>query len=136
MDEEGLLVTQEKTYLTHMLELAGIVSPLKICQHYLYGVHFGMHTDHKSSMYLFDQKELNMRHKRWMEFIKEYEFELKYHPGKANVVLDALSWKTLSKAMFMMHEMSLCENFRDLSMKVTCLEDLVLLNHLEISCDL
>ena len=61
-----------------------------------------MFSDHKSLKYLFDQKELNMRQKRWMEFLKDYDFELLYHPGKANVVADALSRKTVHTAHLLM----------------------------------
>ena len=81
----------EGNYPTHDLELAAIVFALKIWRHYLYGVRFEVFSDHKSLKYLFDQKELNMRQRRWMEFLKDYDFELKYHPGKANVVANALS---------------------------------------------
>ncbi|XP_057443964.1 uncharacterized protein LOC130736135 [Lotus japonicus] len=84
------LKTHEKNYPTHDLELAAIVFALKIWRHYLYGCTFTIFSDHKSLKYLFDQKELNMRQRRWMEFIKDYEFTLQYHPGKANVVADAL----------------------------------------------
>ena len=66
---------------------------LKIWRHYLYGVKFQIFTDHKSLKYLFDQKELNMRQRRWMELLKDYDCEILYHPGKANVVADALSRK-------------------------------------------
>ncbi|XP_061366891.1 uncharacterized protein LOC133310020 [Gastrolobium bilobum] len=75
----------EENYPTHDLELAAVVFALKIWRHYLYGVKFEVFSDHKSLKYLFDQKELNMRQRRWMEFLKDYDFELKYHPGKANV---------------------------------------------------
>ncbi|XP_061339224.1 uncharacterized protein LOC133285924 [Gastrolobium bilobum] len=73
---------------------------------------------HKSLKYLFDQKELNMRQRRWMEFLKDYEFELKYHPGKANVVADALSRKTLHTATLMVEELKLFEAFRDMNLSV------------------
>ena len=59
----------------------------------MYGVKFELYTDHKSLKYLFSQKELNMRQTRWMELIKDYEFDINYHPGKANTVADALSRK-------------------------------------------
>ena len=69
-------------YLTHDLQLVAIAFTLKIWRHYLYGVRFEVFYDHKSLKYLFDQKELNIRQRRWMEFIKDYEFGLNYHPGK------------------------------------------------------
>lgn len=85
------LRSHEENYLTHDLELAAIVFALKIWRHYLYGAVFEVYSDHKSLKYLFDQKELNIRQRIWMEFIDDYKFELKHHPGKANVVADALS---------------------------------------------
>ena len=83
----------EEHYPTHDLELAAVVFALKSWRHYLYGVKFELYTDHKSLKYLFSQKELNMRQTRWMELIKDYEFDINYHPGKANTVADALSRK-------------------------------------------
>ena len=88
------LKNHEKNYPTHDLELAAVVFALKIWRHYLYGEQFEVFSDHKSLKYLFSQKELNMRQRRWLEFIKDYEFTLSYHPGKANIVADALSRKT------------------------------------------
>ena len=85
----------EVNYPTHDLELAAIMFTLKTWRHYLYGVRFEVFLDHKSLKYLFDQKELNMRQGRWMEFLKDYELGLNYHPRKANVVADALSQKSL-----------------------------------------
>ncbi|KAL8097604.1 hypothetical protein AgCh_030656 [Apium graveolens] len=78
---------------THDLELAEIVFALKIWRHYLYGEKCEIFTDHKSLKYIFTQKELNMRQRRWLELIKDYDCEILYHPGKANVVADALSRK-------------------------------------------
>jgi hypothetical protein len=95
------------------LELAAIVFALKVWRHYLYGVTFEVFSDHKSLKYLFDQKELNIRQRQWMEFLKDYDFQLKYHPGKANVVADALSWKSLHVSTMMVHELELMERFRD-----------------------
>ena len=85
------LKVHAKNYPTHDLELAVVVFALKTWRHYLYGSQFQVFSDHKSLKYLFDQKELNMRQQRWMEYLKDYDFELLYHPGKANVVADALS---------------------------------------------
>ncbi|GFY97645.1 hypothetical protein Acr_12g0001860 [Actinidia rufa] len=84
----------EKNYPTHDLELAAVVFALKIWRHYLYGVTCEVFTDHKSLKYLFTQKELNMRQRRWLELIKDYDILIQYHPGKANVVADALSRKS------------------------------------------
>ncbi|RZB65706.1 Transposon Tf2-9 polyprotein [Glycine soja] len=75
-------------------------------------------SDHKSLKYLFDQKELNMRQRRWMEFLKDYDFGLSYHPGKANVVADALSRKSLHVATMMSLEQRLIEEFRDLNLAI------------------
>ena len=77
----------------HDLELAAIVFALKIWRHYLYGEKCFIYTDHKSLKYLPSQRELNLRQRRWMELIKDYDFVIDYHPRKANLVVDALSRK-------------------------------------------
>ncbi|WVZ80352.1 hypothetical protein U9M48_027835, partial [Paspalum notatum var. saurae] len=81
----------EANYPTHDLELAAVVHALKIWRHYLLGNTCHIYTDHKSLKYIFTQPELNMRQRRWLELIKDYDLEIHYHPGKANVVADALS---------------------------------------------
>jgi hypothetical protein len=83
----------EEHYPTHDLELAAVVHALKIWRHYLLGNICHVYTDHKSLKYIFTQSELNMRQRRWLELIKDYDLEIHYHPGKANVVADALSHK-------------------------------------------
>ncbi|GJU02520.1 retrotransposon protein, putative, ty3-gypsy subclass [Tanacetum coccineum] len=83
----------EVNYLTHDLELAAVVFALKIWRHYFYGETCDIFTDHKSLKYIFTQKELNMRQRRWLELLKDYDANIQYHPGKANVVADALSRK-------------------------------------------
>ena len=88
------LKNHEQNYPTHDMELAAVVFTLKIWCHYLYGEEFEVYSDHKSLKYIFTQRDLNMRQRRWMEFLEDYDFTLHYHPGKANVVLDALSRKS------------------------------------------
>jgi hypothetical protein len=83
----------EQNYPTHDLELAAVVHALKIWRHYSMGAHCNIYTDHKSLKYIFTQDDLNMRQRRWLELIKDYDLEVHYHPGKANVVADALSRK-------------------------------------------
>ena len=85
------LKKHEQNYPTHDLELAAVVFALKIWRHYLYGVPCRIFTNHKSLKYIFTQKELNLRQRRWLELIKDYDCIIDYHPGKANVVADALS---------------------------------------------
>ncbi|RVW79670.1 Transposon Ty3-I Gag-Pol polyprotein [Vitis vinifera] len=85
----------EKNYPTHDLELAAVVFALKIWRHFLFGETCEIFTDHKSLKYLFSQKELNMRQRRWIELLKDYDCIIQYHPGKANVVADALSRKSI-----------------------------------------
>ena len=87
------LKKHEQNYPTHDLELAAVVFALRIWRHYLYKVPCIIFIDHKSLQYLFTQKELNMRQRRWVKLIKDYECTIEYHPGKANVVADALSRK-------------------------------------------
>ena len=89
----------EKNYPTHDLELAIMGFALKMWRHYLYGVHCDIYTDHKNLKYIFTQKELNIRQWRWLELISDYDCEFHYHPGKANKVADALSWKTMTFAI-------------------------------------
>ena len=87
------LKPHEANYPTHDLELGAVVFSLKIWRHYLYGVRCTIYTDHKSLRYLMDQPNLNMRQRRWLDVLKDYDCEILYHPGKANVVADALSRK-------------------------------------------
>jgi ribonuclease HI len=87
------LRTHEQNYPTHDLELAAVVHSLKIWRHYLIGNKCEIYTDHKSLKYIFTQSDLNLRQRRWLELIKDYDLEIHYHPGKANVVADALSRK-------------------------------------------
>nr|GEU54014.1 CCHC-type integrase [Tanacetum cinerariifolium] len=84
----------EVNYPAHDLELAAVVFALKIWRHYLYDESCDIFTDHKSLKYIFTQRELNMRQRRWLELLKDYDTNIQYHPGKANVVADALSRKS------------------------------------------
>ncbi|GKA75171.1 putative reverse transcriptase domain-containing protein [Tanacetum coccineum] len=93
------LKIHEKNYTTHDLELGAVVFALKMWRHYLYGTKCVVYTDHKSLQHILDQKELNMRQRRWLELLSDYDCELRYHPGKANVVADALSRKNRPKPL-------------------------------------
>jgi ribonuclease HI len=99
--QEGHVITyasrqlrkHEQNYPTHDLELVALIHALKIWRHYLLGHKCQIYTDHKSLKYIFTQNDLNLRQRRWLELIKDYDLEIHYHPGKANVVADALSRK-------------------------------------------
>ncbi|GJX65931.1 putative reverse transcriptase domain-containing protein [Tanacetum coccineum] len=93
------LKTHEENYTTHDLELGAVVFALRLWRHYLYGTKCVVYTDHKSLQYILDQKELNMRQRRWIELLSDYDYEIRYHPGKANVVADALSRKVRDEPM-------------------------------------
>jgi hypothetical protein len=84
----------EQNYPTHDLELAAVVHALKIWRHYIIGNKCQIFTDHKSLKYIFTQKHLNLRQRIWLELIKDYDLDIQYHPGKANVVADTLSRKS------------------------------------------
>nr|GEZ63888.1 putative reverse transcriptase domain-containing protein [Tanacetum cinerariifolium] len=87
------LKVHERNYTTHDLELGSVVFALKIWRHYLYGTRCTVFTDHKSLQHILDKKDLNMRQRRWLELLSDYDCDIRYHPGKANVVADALSRK-------------------------------------------
>ncbi|TYK08868.1 pol protein [Cucumis melo var. makuwa] len=105
------LKSHEQNYPTHDLELAAVVFTLKIWRHYLYGERIQIYTDHKSLKYFFTQKELNMRQRRWLELVKDYDCEILYHPGKANVVADALSRKVAHSAALITKQTPLLRDF-------------------------
>ena len=100
----------EKNYPTHDLELAAIVFSLKIWRHYLYGEKCFIYTDHKSLKYLPSQRKLNLRQRRWMELIKDYDCVIDYHPRKANVVADALSRKSVKTLRVLNAHLSLSDD--------------------------
>jgi hypothetical protein len=89
----------EQNYPTHDLELAAVGHALKIWRHYLLSHKCQIYTNHKSLKYIFTQNDLNLRQRRWLELIKDYDLEIHYHPGKANVVADALSRKSYVNAI-------------------------------------
>nr|GEY60451.1 putative reverse transcriptase domain-containing protein [Tanacetum cinerariifolium] len=95
--ESRQLKIYEKNYTTHDLELGAVVFALKMWIHHLYGTKSVIYTDHTSLQHIFDQRELNMRQTRWIELFSDYDHEIRYHPGKANVVADALSRKERAK---------------------------------------
>jgi hypothetical protein len=112
------LKVHEKNYPINDQELAALVHALKTWRHYLYGQKCDVYTDHKSLKYIFTQLELNMRQQRWLELIKDYELEIHYHPGKANVVADTLSRKSQVN-MMVAHPMpyELAKEFDRLSLR-------------------
>ncbi|GJY65987.1 putative reverse transcriptase domain-containing protein [Tanacetum coccineum] len=89
----------EENYTTHDLELGAVVFALKIWRHYLYGTKSIVFTDHKILQHILHQKELNMRQRRWLELLGDYDCEIRYHPGKENVIADALSQKERIKPL-------------------------------------
>lgn len=93
------LKIHEKNYTTHDLELGVVLFALKIWRHYLYGTKCVRFTDHKSLQHIFDQKMLNMRQRRWVDLLIDYDCEIKYQPGKSNVVADVLSRKDRIKPL-------------------------------------
>jgi hypothetical protein len=109
----------EINYPTHDLELAAVVHALKIWRHYLMSNRCNIFTDHKSLKYIFTQPELNMRQRRWLELIKDYDLEVHYHPGKANVVADAPSRKVHCNHLELEPVSNpLCEEMRRLNLQV------------------
>jgi hypothetical protein len=114
----------EVNYPTHDLELAAVVHALKIWRHYLLGNVCNIYTDHKSLKYIFTQPELNMHQRRWLELIKDYNLQVHYHPGKANVVVDALSRK------------SHCNSLVSEDFHLAHLLHLVVLHNITVDCSL
>ncbi|GJW65666.1 retrovirus-related pol polyprotein from transposon TNT 1-94 [Tanacetum coccineum] len=101
------LKVHEKNYTTHDLELRSVVFALKKWRHYLYRTKCTVFTDHKCLQHILDQKELNMRQRHWLELLSDYDCDIRYHPGKANVVADALSHKEQIKPLWQVLDM--CE---------------------------
>jgi hypothetical protein len=109
----------EENYPTHDLELTTVIHTLKIWRHYLMGNKCDIYTDHKSLKYIFTHSELNLRQRRWLELIKDYNLNIHYHPGKANVIADALSHKHYCNNL-MVHEgqPTLYEELERLSLEI------------------
>ncbi|KAA3477052.1 Retrovirus-related Pol polyprotein from transposon 17.6 [Gossypium australe] len=121
------LKTHEANYPTHDLELAAVVFALKIWRHYLYGEKCIIYTDHKSLKYLLIQKELNLRQRRWIELLKDYDCTIEYHPGKDNVVADALSRRAMTDLRAMVARFSLFDDgslLAELQVKPTWMEQI------------
>jgi hypothetical protein len=111
------LKKHKENYPTHDLELADVVHALKIYRHYIIGHQCEIYTDHKSLKYIFTQSDLNLRQRRWLELIKDYDVGINYHPGKANVVTGALSRKKHCNAMAAWEQPpELCREFEELSL--------------------
>ncbi|KAG8494020.1 hypothetical protein CXB51_011389 [Gossypium anomalum] len=104
------LKPHERNYPTHDLELAAVIFALKIWRHYLYSEKCYIYTDHKSLKYLLSQKELNLRQRQWIELFKDYDCVIDYHPGKANVVADALSRKAATELRAMFARLSIIDD--------------------------
>jgi hypothetical protein len=101
------------------LELAVVVHALKIWRHYLVGKRCELYTDHKSLKYIFTQSNLNLSQRRWLELIKDYDLRINYHPGKANVVADALSRRShVSQLVVDSMPFELCEEFDKLNPRI------------------
>jgi hypothetical protein len=106
-------------YPTHDLELPVVVHALKIWRHYLMGKRCELYMDHKSLKYIFAQLNLNLRQRRWLEFIMDYDLGINYHPRKANVVADALSRRShVSQLVVDSMPFELCEEFDKLNQRI------------------
>jgi hypothetical protein len=109
----------EVHYLTHNLELAVVVHALKIWRHYLMGKRCELYMDHKSLKYIFTQLNLNLRQRRWFELIKDYDLGINYHPGKSNVVANALSQRShVSQLVVNSMPFELCDEFDKLNLRI------------------
>jgi hypothetical protein len=109
----------EVNYLTHEFELVIVVHALKIWRHYLMGKRCEQYTDHKSLKYIFTQSNLTLRQRRWLELIRDYDLGINYHPGKANVVDNALSRRShMSELVVDSMPLELCKEFDKLNLKI------------------
>ena len=109
----------EENYPTHDLELAAVVHALKTWRHYLLGNRCEIFTDHQSLKYIFTQPDLNLRQRRWVELISDYDLGITYTPGKANVMADALSRKSYCNNLMLQQSQPLLhEEFRKLNLHI------------------
>jgi hypothetical protein len=109
----------EAHYPAHDLELAVVVHALKIWRHYIIGKRCELYIDHKCLKYIFTQSNLNLRQRRWLELIKNYDLGINYHPGKANVVADAISQRShVSQLVVDTMPFELCEEFDKLNLRI------------------
>jgi hypothetical protein len=109
----------EVNYSIHDLELATVVHALMIWRHYLMGKRCELYTDHKSLKYIFTQSNLNLKQRRWLKLIKDYDLRINYHPGKANVVADTLSRRShVSQLVVDSMPFELCEEFDKLNLRI------------------
>jgi hypothetical protein len=128
------LRVHEQNYPSHDLELAAVIHALKIWRHHLMGTKCHIYTDHKSLKYIFIQADLNMRQRRWLELIKDYDLEVHYHPGKANVFAHALSRKAHCSCLSIeAFNETLCWEMRKLNLEIIPQGDL---NHLSVEATL
>ena len=109
----------EKNYPTHDLNLAAVIFALKIWRHYLLGYQVLIYMDHKSLKYIFTQRDLNMRQRRWLELMADYDVDLQYHPGRVNVVPNALRRKPEAcLALMITQHKHLLKEIRELDLMV------------------
>src|SRR3954466_5628508 len=113
------LPTHEDKYPTHDLKLAAVIYALKLWRHYLLGSCCEVYTDHQSLKYLFTQADLNLRQQRWLETRADFNMDISYTPGKANVMADALSRKYYCNALEVQEQQpSLYEEFQKLNLRI------------------
>jgi hypothetical protein len=109
----------ELNYPTHDMELAAMVHALKVWSRYLMGKRCELYMDHKNLMYIFTQSNPNLRQRRWLELMKDYDLGINDHPGKANVVADALSPRShVSQLVVDSMPFELCEEFDKFNLKI------------------
>lgn len=113
------LKPHEINYPTHDLELAAVIFALKLQRYYLYRVSCEIYTDHKSLKYIFTQKELNLRQRGWLEFVKDYDIEIKDHLGKDNVIANELSRKNYGNLAYLTGQPELLRELAKMKLEVS-----------------